>query len=194
MNKREFLGAVAAAGCLPALSATAKSLSASAGPTLLTVSGAIGKGNRGALDPVTDQLMKKHGLKFNRAHAFDFSALAKLPAVRISPTLEYDGKSHVLSGPLLSDVLHAAGVTGNETKIVLRAIDGYAAQLSMADVRKYRYLIATHRDGQALPLGGLGPLWAVYDADRFADMVAKPLGERFALCPWGLYSVEVQKG
>jgi hypothetical protein len=59
-------------------------------------------------------------------------------------------------------------------------------------MRKYRFIVATHLDGQPMPLGGLGPLWAVYDADRFADMAGKPLNPRFALCPWALYHIEVQ--
>jgi hypothetical protein len=161
----------------------------------LTVTGAIGRGNRGPLDPAFDQMMKKQGMAFERAHAFDFAALTALPSVSIKPTLEYDGKPHALSGPLIVDVLAAVGAEmSDKSKLVLRAVDGYAVIVAMADVRKYRYLIATHRDGRALALGGLGPLWAVYDADRFADMMAKPISERFALCPWGLYSVEVQKG
>jgi len=43
-----------------------------------------------------------------------------------------------------------------------------------------------------MPLGGLGPLWALYDADRFPDMAAKPVDQRFANCPWGLYHIEVK--
>jgi len=39
---------------------------------------------------------------------------------------------------------------------------------------------------------GLGPLWAVYDADRLADFKDKPIKQRFALCPWGLYFIEVK--
>jgi hypothetical protein len=45
-----------------------------------------------------------------------------------------------------------------------------------------------------MPLGGLGPLWAVYDADRVPEMAAKPVNERFAVCPWGLYHIDVQQG
>jgi hypothetical protein len=44
-----------------------------------------------------------------------------------------------------------------------------------------------------MPLGGLGPLWAVYDADRVPEMAGKPLPERFNACPWALYHVEVQE-
>jgi hypothetical protein len=46
-------------------------------------------------------------------------------------------------------------------------------------------------DGRPLALGGLGPQWAIHDADRIAPFSDKPLHARFALCPWGLFSIEV---
>ena len=54
-------------------------------------------------------------------------------------------------------------------------------------------IVATTLDGAPMSIGGLGPLWAVYDADRLADFKDKPLKQRFALCPWGLYFIEVKK-
>jgi len=137
-------------------------------------------------------MMGKQKLNFSAAHAFDFAALTALPVVRIQPTLEYDSKPHKLSGPSLASVLRAAGVTGQAGKLAMRAVDGYAPVISLADAAKYRFIVATHLDGEPMPLGGLGPLWAVYDADRFPDMAAKPVDQRFAQCPWGLYHIEVQ--
>lgn len=193
MDKRQFLALAPAA--LPAL-ATPPVLAASAkrgGTPLLTVSGAIGRGNRGAFDPALDQLMKKHGVAFARAHRFDLASLLALPTNSIRPTLEYDNRPHTLSGPLLADVLRAAGASlSGDGRLVLRAIDGYAAVVKFSDVREYRFIVATHLDGQAMPLGGLGPLWAVFDADRYADWNTKPVNQRFGLCPWGVYHIEVQ--
>jgi hypothetical protein len=193
LKKRDFIAAALAAGSLPAF-AQANVAKALKGPALLTVTGAIGKGNRGGFDPVLDQMMGKQKLSFDRAHAFDFAALAALPAVTIQPTLEYDQKPHKLTGPLLADVVKAAGASGDTIKLAMRAVDGYAPTISLADARKYRFIVATHLDGKPMPLGGLGPLWAVYEADKFPDMAAKPVNERFALCPWGLYHVDVQAG
>lgn len=190
MDKRHFLGALAAAGALPALHAAP---SARRGPALLTVTGAIAKANRSPFNPVADQMMHKQKLGFDKAWVFDFAAISALPAVTIRPTLEYDGKVHTLSGPLLVDVLKAAGAqTGAASKIVLRAVDGYAAVVQLAQARAQRFIVATHLDGEAMALGGLGPLWAVYDADRIPEMAAKPVAERFGSCPWALYHIEVQ--
>ena len=193
MNKREFIAAAFAATGAPAF-AQANVAKALKGPALLTVTGAIAKGNRGGFDPVLDQMMGKQKLTFDRAHAFDFAALTALPAVTIRPTLEYDQKQHKLAGPLLADVVRAAGASGDTIKLAMRAVDGYSPTISLADARKYRFIVATHLDGKLMPLGGVGPLWAVYDADKFPEMAAKPVDQRFALCPWGLYHIDVQAG
>lgn len=191
MQKRHFLGALG--GTALAMLSPGASARPAAGPALLTVTGAIGRGNRGPLDAALDQMMAKQQLHFDKAHAFDYEDLRALPALTIRPTLEYDRKVHALRGPLLIDVLHAAGVQSLSThKLVLRAIDGYTVTLSLAQARHYRFIVATHLDGRPMPLGGLGPLWAVFDTDRHADVAARPLPERYAQCPWGLYHVEVQ--
>lgn len=193
MDKRRFLATAAAAGALPSLAEAASTAKASAGPTLLTVTGMIGKANRGPLDPALDQMMKKQGVQFDKAWAFDWAALNALKAVTIRPTLEYDSKPHTLRGPLLLDVVKAAGALPTSgTRLVMRAVDGYAVTLPEQQARSDRFIVATHLDGKPLPLGGLGPLWAVYDADRVQGMAARPVQERFGNCPWALYHIEVQ--
>ncbi|HEU4776335.1 MAG TPA: molybdopterin-dependent oxidoreductase [Telluria sp.] len=191
MNKRDFMGAALLAGAAPAFAAS-KATPTTAGPVLLTLTGEVGKTNRGPFDPGRDIMMGKHKLAFSRAWACDFAAVAALPAVTIRPTLEYDGKVHTLRGPLLTDVLAAAGVRVHDgTRLALRALDGYAASVDAAQLRTLRFIVATHMDGQPMALGGLGPLWAVYDADRVPALAARPLAERFGSCPWGLYHIEV---
>jgi len=192
MNKRELLATGVLGAALP-LHASAAQSAAHAGPGLLTVAGAIDRSNRGPLDPALDQLMVKHKARFERAWQFDAAMLARLPAVTIQPTLEYDAKVHKLNGPLLSTVVEAAGVAaGANVMLALRAIDGYTIAVSLADARGYRMIVATTLDGAPMSLGGLGPMWAVYDADRLPAFKDKPLNERFALCPWGLYFIEVK--
>lgn len=191
MDKRNFLAASLAAAALPQFARAAPADKAPQSPVLLTVSGAVGRPNRGPLDPVLEQMMSKQKIAFDKARVFDFAALAALPAVTINPTLEYDKKVHALRGPLLTDVLKAAGV-GDTGKLAMRAVDGYAPTIAVADARAYRFIVATHLDGKPMALGALGPLWAIYDADRFPDMAAKPLDQRFGNCPWALYHIDVQ--
>lgn len=194
MDKRRFLAVGALGAGMPwVAAAAAPKATAHAGPGLLTVTGAITRSNRGPLDPALDQLMVKHGARFDKAWVFDAAMLARLPALSIQPTLEYDAKQHLLGGPLLSTVVEAAGAAaGAPLMLALRALDGYTVAVSLADAKRYRMLVATQLDGAALAIGGLGPQWAVYDADRLPDFKDKPLKERFGLCPWGLYHIEVK--
>ena len=193
MNKRHFLTAAALGGAtLSSLAQAPAGARALSSPALLTVTGAISKPNRGPVDLALDQMMAKQKIIFDKAHAFDFAALHALPAVTIKPTLEYDNTVHTLKGPLLADVLKAAGAApADGVKLQMRAVDGYSPTITVADARKYRFIVATHLDGKPMALGGLGPLWAVYDADRFPDMAAKKVTERFGLCPWALYHIDV---
>ena len=194
MDKRRFLLA-GALGAVVAPTVAAPAPNARTGVGLLTVTGAIGRSNRGPIDPALDQLMVKHGRSFDKAWEFDAAMLARLPAVTIQPTLEYDAKAHKLSGPILTSVLGVAGVAANAAvTLTLRAIDGYAVSVSLADASRYRMIVATTVDGMPMSLGGLGPLWAVYDADRVPEFADKPLKQRFALSPWGLYLIEVKAG
>jgi len=201
MKKRQFLATslVATASTLAlAATATAKNHSKTAkqvGPHLLTITGSVTHTNRPPFNAGSDILMGKHKLNFDKARSFDFASLASLPSVTIKPTLEYDGKVHQLSGPRLSEVLSVCGIEknadGERFKIALRAIDGYAAVLTLSQIRKLEFIIATHIDGQPMAIGALGPLWAVFDADRHADVAALPLKERFSQCPWGLYHIDI---
>lgn len=193
MNKRNFLMAAAAAGLLPAATATSASATSRA-PAILTVGGSIAKGNRGPVDPVLDQLLVRHGVTFSQALALDSEALQRLQRIDIRPTLEYDNKQHKLSGPLLTAVLGEAGVDAKSAvRVGLRAVDGYNVLIDLAEIASYRMIIATHVDDQPLALGGLGPQWAVYDADSLAAFKDKPVKERFAFCPWGLYYIDIAR-
>jgi hypothetical protein len=192
MDKRQFMGAALAAAAPLAIAAPSARFTRGVGPALLTVSGAIARANRGALDPARDVMMHKQKVVFSKARTFDFPQLLALPAVTIHPTLEYDAKVHAMRGPLLLEVLTAAGARLDErTQLVLRAVDGYAATLTVAQARAQRFIVATHMDGQAMALGGLGPLWAIPDADRVPELAARALTERFGGCPWSLYHIDV---
>ncbi|VVE12143.1 molybdopterin-dependent oxidoreductase [Pandoraea anhela] len=195
MKKREFLaGAVALGASVPvfAKSAASAAPAAPASTPLVTISGAVERHNRGPVDPALDQLFHKQLVQFDAGYALDFAMLTRLPARTIRPTLEYDAKTHALRGPRLADVLTQAGVPANPlTQVLLRAIDGYVVATTLGQVREYGFLLATHIDDKPLALGGLGPLWAVYDPAGIPALAGKPLKERFTLCPWGVYHIQV---
>ena len=93
MHKRRFLQAVACATPLATTLPMAHAAQpATQAPALLTVTGQVGKPNRGPLDKVVDQMMGKHGIAFDKARALTFADVLALPATEIRPTVEYDGK------------------------------------------------------------------------------------------------------
>ncbi|MDM8355533.1 molybdopterin-dependent oxidoreductase [Pandoraea communis] len=193
MKKREFLAGAAALGAsVPAFAKTASAAGSLATTPLVTISGAIQQHNRGPVDPALDQLFHKQLVQFDAAYALDYGMLARMPAQTIRPTLEYDARPHTLRGPRLIDVLTQAGVPGNPlTQVLLRAIDGYVVATTLGQIREYRFLLATHLDDKPLPLGGLGPLWAVYEPAQIPALAGKALKEQFTLCPWGVYHIQI---
>ncbi len=191
MDKRTFLMGAGASAWAAAGATQSPAAAAVAGTMrILTVAGRTVRANRGPLDPVRDQLMKKHGADFKRAHAFGLPDLLRMSPVRLQPTLEYDGKTHTLRGPALVDVLEAAGVD-LAGQVGLRALDGYRVVLTLAQVRERGVILATHMDDRALEIGGLGPLWAVFDPARVPHLREQPLAQRYADCPWGAYFIDV---
>lgn len=192
MDKRSFLAVSAFTLPLQVLPRAAEAAPRADAPVLLTVSGQISRSNRAPLDPALDQMLYKHGVRFDKAWAFTAEQLHKLPRQQIKPVLEYDAKAHVLSGPRLVDVLVAAGADTNRAlRLNIRAVDGYAVSLTVPELKSLGMLLATHLDGQPLSLGGLGPQWAVFEPESQPAWRGKPLKERFALCPWGVYCLEV---
>jgi len=193
MDRRSFIRQCAGLAVVSAAAAKANAAPAEAtAPVLLTVSGAITKPNRGPFDATRDVLMSKHGVQFDAAREYRFADLAAMAQQTIHPTLEYDAQPHALRGPRLVDVLADAGApTRADTAIALRAFDGYTLETTLGEVERLGFIVALTLDGTPMALGGLGPLWALYDADRIPDIAAKPLAQRFAGCPWGLYSVHV---
>jgi hypothetical protein len=75
--KRALLALLIVAGTLPALAAD--EAQAPRGMTVLTVSGLIGKTNRGPFDPKRDSVLALQKADFKNAFAFDRETLLSLP-------------------------------------------------------------------------------------------------------------------
>ena len=110
--------------------------------------------------------------------------------------IEYDDAMHELSGPLLETVLQAAGLDIAKAMrgghwITMQAVDGYRVQMPLAQAMRWGFVVATQMDGQPLFTGGLGPLWAIYDAQAVAELADTPFKSRFAKAAWGLYYIHI---
>lgn len=152
------------AAAAPALAAG--KLASPQGPVILTVHGKIAAANRGALDPFDDAFLKSAGASFDKAAEFDRAMLQKLGMHSVTVKYSTWPKAHRIEGPLLADVLKAAGASGDLATVY--APDGYGAKIPLADLKAYPVVLGLKADGRWLGIGGRGPAWVVYPpADKY---------------------------
>jgi hypothetical protein len=133
------------------------------GAVVLTIHGKITNTNRGALNEFEDAFFKFGSVSFDKAAQFDTAMLEKLGMKTLSVKYDTWPRAYKFEGPLLADVLKAAGATGKSFKVY--ALDGYGAEIPLTDLQQYGVLLALKADGKYLGLGGRGPTWVVYPRD-----------------------------
>ena len=163
-SKRNFLSmALLSTGLFlgsPSLAVDVKS-----GPVLLTVTGSVMNSNRGAFDPAKDKFFGYNEVEFSQAMQFDFDALEALDTVKVNADFPKGEKVHSFEGPLLVDVLKAAGASGE--MVTMQALDGYAIEVPLQELSAKGAVVALKRNGEAFAIGGFGPTQIVFPrADR----------------------------
>lgn len=153
-----------------AASAAAAELPKPAGPVVLTIHGNIAHSNRGPVDPFMDAFFQFGNVKFDRAAAFDYAMLEKLGMHKLRAKYETWPLWVDFEGPLLRDVLKAAGMQGTSLKVF--AIDNYGAEIPLADTQKYDIVLALKANGRWLGLGDRGPTWVIYPRDQHPELKA----------------------
>lgn len=162
----------------------ADGLAAPDGPVVLTLAGQIGQANRGPIDPERDLFLAYHEIDFEAAAAFDRAMLEGLGRHEI--VLSYDAwaEDYRVAGPRLADLLAAVGAAGRP--ITATALDGFAVEISAEDLAARDWIVVLERNGRPLSIGGLGPLWIVY------DVPGQSLGDDDeARWPWAVFFIEV---
>lgn len=156
------------------------------GMVVLTVGGAVANSNIDAVKEGDQTLLGFHGIAFDKATAFDSAALAEMKQVRYRAAVPGADRQAEFSGPLLLEVLKAAGALGDT--VTLTAMDGYAVELSLAYLKEHRPILATTADGRPLAIGGLGPAMAVFPPTDDPDLAA----EHKAMQVWSLFFIDVE--
>lgn len=134
---------------LPTLLLLAWAAAAGAGqgePAVLTVTGPDGR------DAVT----------------FTRSALAALPQRAVTTTTPWTDGAARFTGPGLCRVLEAAGAEG--TIVRAHALNDYAAEIPVADCRRYPVILALARNGAQLSRRDKGPIWIVYPQSAHPEL------------------------
>ncbi len=157
-----------------------------AGPVLLTVTGAVTNPNRGGYDPETDKFFGYNEVEFTAAREFDFEALDRLKNVTLKADFPKGRQVHEYEGPLLIDVLNAAGATGQT--VVVQALDGYAVEVPFEDMIAQGAMVALKRDGVALGIGDFGPTQIVFPRAERADL--KDMSDDYWV--WSIFHINVK--
>ena len=117
---------------------------------------------------------------------FDMAMLAALPQHSFTTqTPWYKGKKK-FSGPLLRDVLDAAGARGTSLKAV--ALNNFKVEIPLADTRQFPMLLARLMDDQPMPVRDKGPLFITYPFD--ADPALRSM-RFYNRSVWQLRAIEV---
>jgi hypothetical protein len=152
---------------------------------VLTVSGLVGKTNRGPLDPKRDSTLALQKVVFKNAFAFDRAMLLALPqgTVTLQPP-EFDHPA-TFSGPLLREVLGYLEAAQVRTNFV--AMNGYTGWLDPDDIKSSDWILALSADGVPLGLGQQGPIWLLNT--RAPDF--KPDDEHHGHWVWAVFYMRI---
>lgn len=126
---------------------------------LLTVAGDINNINRGPFDADKDSIFARLDIGFDRAFAFDRPMLMRLKQGTVTAVTSEFGRSAVFSGPLLKEVLAAAGAA--KARVSFVALNKYEGYLEPEDIDTSDWLLALDADGVPLGLGQQGPIWLI---------------------------------
>jgi hypothetical protein len=90
------------------------------------------------------------------------------------------------TGPLLRDVLQAAGAKGTTIRAV--ALNDYKVDIPFEDAMKFDVVMARLLDDKPMPVRDKGPLFIIYPFDDKAEL---RVPQYFARCAWQLRTIEI---
>lgn len=164
-RRKLMLGLLAAAF---AVARPALALDPPTGPVVLTVSGKLDKPNAGE-------------------HAtFDMAMLERLPQKSFVAKTPWYREPRKFTGPLLRDVLAAAGAHGQTLKAV--ALNDYVVDIPFDDALRHDVIVARLLDDKPMPVREKGPLFIVYPFDSKPELRNAVYFSRSA---WQLKAIQV---
>ncbi|SDU35775.1 hypothetical protein [Stappia sp. ES.058] len=101
----------------------------------------------------------------------------RLPTVEIEGRASPDEPVTAFQGVLLSDLVRMIGA-GEAEILVVRASDGYAADIPRKDWGSWPIVFATRADGAPLTLRKRGPARIIYPVDRYPELAGRTYIDR----------------
>lgn len=119
--------------------------------------------------------------------AFDLARLEALPQHRIQTSTPWHAGKPTFSGPLLRDILEAAGAQGQTLRMT--ALNDYRVDLPADDAERFDVIVARLIDGRAMSVREKGPLFVMYPFDKHPELRNTVY---FSRCIWQLRRIEVR--
>lgn len=164
MQRRPLILAALALGAAPA----ARALEPPGGAALLTIAGNVRSPNVGP------------------TAVFDLAMLERLPRGEVHAKTPWYSTARRFSGPLLREVLQAAGARG--ARLQATALNDYRVDIPFDDVVRYDVVLATLLDGKPMPVRDKGPLFIMYPFERHPEL-RNPVF--FSRCAWQVNRLDV---
>jgi hypothetical protein len=155
-------------GLLLAAAWPVRALVAASGPVVLTVGGRVRMPNQG-----------------DAAH-FDMTMLAALPQTSFSTRTPWYAQPRRFTGPLLRDVLVAAGAQGDVIR--LTALNDYRVDMPYQDAQRHDVIVARLLDDKPMAVRDKGPLFVIYPFDSRPELRGAVYYSRSA---WQLRKIDV---
>lgn len=153
---------------LTAGSAWAGTLDAPKGNVVLTLKGHLATTNNG------------------KTADFDMAMLEKLAGRSATMETPWTNGSTKFEGPLLRAILEAAGASGS--KLVVKALNDYAAEVPYEDATKLDTMLATQMNGKPMSVRDKGPLFMIYPFDKDPNLYNE---KYFSRSVWQIREIEV---
>lgn len=157
-----------APGLLGALCSGAQALEPPTAVVVLTVGGRVRNTNDG------------------RRAQFDMPMLEALPQHHVVTRTPWFAQARRFTGPLLRDVLAAAGAQGTMLRLV--ALNDYQVDMPYDDSQRHDVIVARLLDDKPMALRDKGPLFVIYPFDARPELRSAVYYSRSA---WQLRTIEV---
>lgn len=118
---------------------------------------------------------------------FDRDMIAEFKTHEITTTNHIASKPTVYKGFRLTDLIERVKGVGKVVRVY--ALDDYLAELSYADIKKYKVILATHENGRQLTIEDRGPFFVVFP---FSDHPEIQHDSYYNQSVWQIKAVEIE--
>ena len=136
--------------------------------------------------PVLSITGKLRSPNLSGAALFDMAMLERLPQTSFVTQTPWYAQARKFTGPLLRDVLGAAGAQGTGLRAV--ALNDYRVDIPSEDVHRFDVVLARLLDDKPMPVRDKGPLFIIYPFDQHSQLRNAVYYSR---CAWQLKAIEV---